>query len=76
MPLSLAATWDLNPGNFDWNTDANWTPNTGFPNGSSDVATFDVSNFTQVSISANVTVSEITFDAGAIAFLIGISKGG
>src|SRR6266702_6821498 len=45
MPLLLlsmttafagSATWELNPGSGDWNTDANWTPATGYPNGSAD----------------------------------------
>src|SRR6478672_8980316 len=57
-------TWDLNPGSGDWNTAANWTPIT-VPNGSSDTATFDLSNTTNVSISANTEVNGITFTAAA-----------
>src|SRR5712692_9378878 len=54
------ATWDLSPGSGDWNTAANWTPMT-VPNGSADTATFDLSNTTNVSISANTEVNGITF---------------
>src|SRR6266487_3723168 len=59
-----SAQWDLNPSSGDWNTAANWTPMT-VPNGSTDIATFAVSNTTNVSISANTEVSGITFTAAA-----------
>ena len=58
-----SATWDLNPGSGDWNTAANWTPMT-VPNGPADIATFAVSNTTNVSISANAEVNGITFTSG------------
>ena len=59
-----SATWNLNPINGDWNTAANWTPPT-VPNGASDVATFGTSNQTEISLSAPVTVAQITFDTDA-----------
>jgi autotransporter-associated beta strand protein len=59
-----SATWDLNPGSGDWNTPANWTPMT-VPNGPADIATFALSNTTNVSISANTEVNGITFTAAA-----------
>src|ERR1700730_15312078 len=59
-----SATWDLNPGSGDWNTATNWEPMT-VPNGSADTATFDSSNTTGVSISANTEVNGITFTATA-----------
>jgi hypothetical protein len=59
-----SATWELNPGAGDWNTAANWTPIT-VPNGPADVATFALSNTTNVSISANTEVNGITFTAAA-----------
>src|SRR6266496_3934523 len=59
-----SAQWDLNPSSDDWNTDANWTPMT-VPNGSTDIATFALSNTTNVSISANTEVNGITFTAAA-----------
>ena len=37
-----SATWNLNPTSGDWNTAANWMPNT-VPDGPNDIATFDVS---------------------------------
>jgi autotransporter-associated beta strand protein len=69
-----SATWNLNPGNGDWNTATNWTPAT-IPNGPSDTATFASSNTTGVSVSAP-TITEvdgIVFNAGASAFTITVS---
>ena len=59
-----SATWDLNPGSGDWNTSANWTP-TGVPNGPADIASFGLSNTTNVSISANTEVDSIIFSSAA-----------
>src|SRR5437762_4104733 len=59
-----SATWDLNPSCGDWNTAINWTPAT-VPNGSADTATFDLSNTTDVSMSANTEVNGITFTSAA-----------
>jgi autotransporter-associated beta strand protein len=59
-----SAQWDLNPGSGDWNTAANWTPMT-VPNGSTDTATFTLSNTTAVSISANTEVNSIIFTPAA-----------
>jgi hypothetical protein len=70
---SGSATWALNPGSGNWNTDTNWTPATGYPNGSGDTATFDVSNTTAVSLSANTEVAGIVFNAGASAYTINAS---
>jgi autotransporter-associated beta strand protein len=66
------ATWDLNPGSDDWNTAANWTP-TMVPNGTSDTATFDLSNTNNVSISANTEVNGITFTSAASAYTITVN---
>src|SRR5947208_4772983 len=59
-----SAQWNLNPTSGDWNTAANWTPMT-IPNGPADIATFALSNTTNVSISANTEVNGITFTAAA-----------
>jgi autotransporter-associated beta strand protein len=59
-----SATWGLNPGSGDWNTAANWTPTT-VPNGPTDIATFALSNTTDVSISADTEVNGITFNSAA-----------
>ncbi len=64
-----SATWDLNPGSGDWNTAANWTPAT-VPNGLTDIATFGVSNVTNVSPSLKITLSGIEFVSGASAFTL------
>jgi len=59
-----SATWDLNPTSGDWNTAVNWTPAT-VPNGTADTATFDLSNTTNISISANTNVNGIAFTPAA-----------
>src|ERR1700736_3558020 len=64
-----SAIWDLNPGSGDWNTATNWTPAT-VPNGTSDTATFDLSNTTTVSISSSPVVDGIIFAPGASGFTI------
>jgi len=56
-----SAQWNLNPVSTDWNTPANWTPTT-VPNGPADIATFDLSNITNLSISADSEVTAITFN--------------
>ena len=61
---AINAQWDLDPISGDWNTAANWTPK-GVPNGPADIATFDLSNTTDVSISANTEVNGITFTSAA-----------
>ena len=71
-PVSLvagSATWNLNPTSGDWNTAANWTPAT-VPNGLSDIATFEASNTTNISLSSSVTLDGATFQAGASMFTI------
>jgi autotransporter-associated beta strand protein len=64
-----SATWNLSPTTGDWNTAANWTPAT-VPDGATDIATFGASNMVNVSLSADVEVSAITFNAGAGVYTI------
>ena len=64
VAYAISAQWDLDPLSGDWNTAANWTPMT-IPNGPADIATFALSNTTNVSISANTEVNSITFTAAA-----------
>src|SRR5690349_7589918 len=59
-----SATWSANPVSGDWNTAANWTPQT-VPNGPNDVATFANSNVTRISFSANTEIGQIIFASGA-----------
>jgi autotransporter-associated beta strand protein len=68
-----SAQWDLNPGSGDWNTATNWTPMT-VPN-SFDIATFDLSETTAVSLSADTEVDSIVFNSGASAYTITASPG-
>jgi autotransporter-associated beta strand protein len=70
-----SATWNLDPANGDWNTAANWTPNT-VPDGPDDVATFEVSNRTAITVSTFISeVNELLFSPGASAFTITMTKG-
>jgi len=62
-----SATWNLSPSSGDWNTAANWTPQT-VPNGPDDIATFAASDITSISISSSIEVSGITYAAGADLF--------
>jgi autotransporter-associated beta strand protein len=64
-----SATWTMNPMSGDWNTAANWTPNT-VPNGPNDTATFAISNSPTIRLSAATDVKEIVFASGAGAFSI------
>jgi hypothetical protein len=61
---AISAQWDLDPISGDWNTAANWTP-MGVPNGPADIATFGLSNTTNVSLSEDTEVNGITFTAAA-----------
>src|SRR6266567_4439479 len=76
--LSLAtahagsATWSSNPTSGDWNTAANWTPET-VPNSETDVATFGQSNVTNLSITnASVSLDSAVFNSGAPAYTLTI----
>ena len=68
-----SATWNLNPTSGDWTDAANWTPET-VPNGPTDVATFGVSNLTDVSLSSDdipsYELDSIVFAPGASAYTI------
>ncbi len=64
-----SATWNSNPSSGDWNTAGNWTPAT-VPNGPDDVATLASSNQRTLSLSGDVEVGEVVFNAGASRFMI------
>ncbi len=65
-----SATWSTNPISNDWNIAANWTPNT-VPNGPDDIATFGLSQQTNVFIDQSfVEVNELIFNPGASPFTI------
>lgn len=68
-----SATWKLNPTSDDWNTAANWSPET-VPNDPADVATFSSSNVTAISLSEQTQVSSIVYDPDASAYTIGTTK--
>jgi hypothetical protein len=64
-----SATWNLNPGDGDWNKPANWTPAT-VPNGPGDIAGFDFSNLPSVGLSASAEVGSLVFNPGAAIYSI------
>ena len=64
VTYAISAQWDLDPISGDWNTADNWTPN-GVPNGPADIATFGLSNTTDVSISEDTEVNGIIFTPAA-----------
>jgi hypothetical protein len=74
MTFAGSATWLAAPATGNWTTNANWTPNTGYPGiiGTTDVATFATSNTTSVHIATlnSPEVAEIIFNSGASAFTI------
>src|SRR5713101_7325409 len=69
--LAGSATWDQNPTSGDWNTAANWTPQT-VPNSTTDIATFDASNVTDVLVDfgSNISLNSAVFGSGAPAYTI------
>src|SRR5213078_776390 len=71
----ISAQWDLNPISGDWNTPVNWTPDT-VPNGPNDIATFGLSNTTNISLSADTEVDSIIFTPAATnPYSITVSSG-
>jgi hypothetical protein len=68
-----SATWNADPTSKDWNTAANWTPQS-VPMERTDVATFDVSSVTNVLLSGAATIDSIVFTASARAFTINVGK--
>jgi autotransporter-associated beta strand protein len=68
--LGGSATWSSSPTNSDWNTAANWTPQT-VPNSTTDIATFGPSNITDVT-NADVVISldSLVFEPGAPHYTI------
>src|SRR5205823_4413274 len=67
-----SATWQLTPVSGDWNTAANWMPNT-VPNGPTDTATFAFSHTRNVFVSAETEVASLTFGTEASSYLITVN---
>ena len=72
--LAGSATWATNPISGDWNTAANWRPQT-VPDTASDIATFATSNQKQIGLSALTEISGINFNQGADPFTISSAIG-
>lgn len=67
-----SATWALNPADNNWTNASNWTPNT-VPDSPTDVATFDVSNTTAVSINDTIELDGMIFTASASPYTLILS---
>ncbi len=72
--LAESATWNLNPATGEWNTATNWMPNT-VPNGTDDIATFGVSNVTDVTQSTTTILGGMQFEPGANSYNINVLPG-
>ncbi len=69
-----SATWAESPISGNWNTAANWVPQT-IPNGPGDTAFFGVSNVTNLTTSAITEVESIVFNPDAAPFNVTTSVG-
>ena len=70
--LAGSATWATNPTSGDWNTAANWRPQT-VPNATTDTAAFGMSNVTNLSITnASVSLDSAVFNSGAPPYTLTI----
>src|SRR5438128_277626 len=68
--LAGSATWATNPTSGDWNTAANWRPQT-VPNATTDVATFGTSNVTDVTnTDVIISLDSLVFSPGASQYTI------
>lgn len=64
-----SATWSATPQNSSWSNAVNWGAG-GPPNAATDVATFDISATTSITLSASTQLAGIVFNAGASAYNI------
>ena len=69
-----SATWNLNPISGDWNTADNWAPAT-VPNAIADIATFNVSNITNISVATAIYADSIVFGPGGSPYAITVIQG-
>jgi autotransporter-associated beta strand protein len=72
LAFAGSATWLQDPATGNWNTPTNWNPAT-IPNGPSDVATFSVSNQTNVTVTSSIILDSIVFQPDASPFNISTS---
>ena len=69
-----SATWQPNPQNSSWNDPNNWAPQT-IPDGPADVATFQPSSVTSISLAASITLDSAVFPDGSGAFTFNLPRG-
>ncbi len=73
LAFAGSATWLQDPATGNWNTPNNWNPAT-VPNGPSDIATFSVSNQTNVTVTDDIILNSIVFQPDASPFTISTSS--
>jgi fibronectin-binding autotransporter adhesin len=69
-----SAQWDEVPKGFDWNTAANWTPDT-VPNGPADEATLGFSTLTNLFVTSATEVKSVVFNLQASTYTITALQG-
>jgi len=69
-----SATWRTTPQSSSWNDLSNWMPHT-IPDGSGDVATFQPSSVTSISLAAGITLDSAVFPDGLEAFTFNLTPG-
>lgn len=75
VAMTCACAWATdyvwNGGSGEWTTEANWTPNTGYPNGAGDTASFAVDAVSSVTVASAVAVKGVTVTGTAKLMLTG-----
>lgn len=69
-----SATWRATPQSSSWNDSSNWMPHT-VPDGSGDVATFQPSSVTAISLTTSITLDSAVFLDGSGAFTVNVAPG-
>jgi autotransporter-associated beta strand protein len=68
-----SASWQVNPQNANWTNPNNWAPDT-VPNGANDIATFQSSSVTSISLRESITLDSAVFPSGASSFTISLQS--
>ena len=69
-----SATWRPTPQSAIWNDSSNWMPHT-VPDGSGDVATFQSSSISSISLAASIALDSAVFLDGSGAFTVNVPPG-
>jgi autotransporter-associated beta strand protein len=69
-----SSTWRATPQSSSWNDSSNWMPHT-VPDGSGDVATFQPSSISSISLAASIALDSAVFLDGSGAFTVNVPPG-